>query len=72
MRSRASVYEKQLMGEIRETPQEYLPNLLQIVRIFPETVVLKPAEDSFIQGWKEMKAGKTQPVNVLWEGIDAG
>ena len=72
MRSKASIYEEQLMGEIRETPQEYLPNLLQIVRIFRESVVLKPAEDSFLRGWKEMKEGKTLPVSELWEDIDAG
>ena len=37
-----SLYEKKLINEIKETPQEYLPNLLQIVRLFRESVVLKP------------------------------
>ena len=52
-----------------ETPQEYPPNLLQIVRLFRESVMLKPAEDSFRQGWKETMAGETRPVSELWDGI---
>jgi len=66
-----SVYEKQLIREIEETPQEYLPNLLQIVRLFRESVALKPAEDSFRQGWKEAMTGETRPVSELWDGVDA-
>ena len=60
-----STYEKQLFREIKETPKEYLPNLLQIVRLFRESVVLKPAEASFRQGWKETLAGETRPVSEL-------
>ena len=52
-------------------PKEYLPNLLQIVRLFRESVALKPAEASFRQGWKEAQAGETRPISELWEGIDA-
>jgi hypothetical protein len=48
-----------------------LPNLLQIVRLFRESVTLKPAEDSFRQGWKESMAGETLPVSELWNDIDA-
>ncbi|MDZ7290619.1 MAG: hypothetical protein ONB44_03020 [candidate division KSB1 bacterium] len=66
-----STYEKQLLREIKETPKEYLPNLLLIVRVFRESVALKSAEDSFRQGWKEALAGETRPVSELWEGIDA-
>jgi hypothetical protein len=66
-----SLYEKELINEIKETPQEYLPNLLQIVRLFRASVVLKPAEVSFHQGWKEAKAGDTRPVSELWDDIDA-
>ncbi len=71
MSAEVSVYEKQLIREIKETPHEYLPNLLQIVRLFRESVVLRPAEASFRQGWKEAIAGETRPVSELWEGIDA-
>ncbi len=66
-----SIYEKQIIREIKETPHEYLPNLLQIVRLFRESVMLKPAEDSFRQGWKEAMAGDTRSVSELWDGIDA-
>nr|QNO48207.1 hypothetical protein PGANABGL_00021 [Methanosarcinales archaeon ANME-2c ERB4] len=71
MSAEISVYESRLIREIKETPQEYLPNLLQIVRLFRESVVLKPAEGSFRQGWKETMAGETRPVSELWDGIDA-
>ena len=71
MSAEVSVYEKQLIHEIKETPREYLPNLLQIVQLFRERVVSKSAEDSFRQGWKEAMAGEKRPVSELWEGIDA-
>ena len=71
MSAKVSNYEKQLVREIKGTPEEYLPNLLQIVHLFRESVSLKPAEASFRQGWKETLAGETRPVSELWEGIDA-
>lgn len=67
----AQTYTEQLAQEIKETPEEYLPNLLQIVRLFRESVALKPAEASFRQGWREVLAGETRPVADLWEGLDA-
>jgi hypothetical protein len=65
-----SSYEKQLAREIKETPKEYLPGLLQIVRIFRRSVTLLPAEESFAQGWKEALAGNTAPISDLWKGIE--
>ena len=67
-----SSYEAQLIKEMRETPEEYLPNLLQIVRLFRESVALKPADISFRQGWQEVQLGETRPVSELWNGIEAG
>ena len=64
-------YEEQLDFEIKKLPGEYLPNLLQIVRLFRDSVMLKPAEDSFSQGWKEAMAGETRPVSELWDGMNA-
>ena len=64
-------YEEQLDSEIKKLPGEYLPNLLQIVRLFRESVMLKPAVDSFSQGWKEAMAGETRPVSELWDGMNA-
>ena len=71
MASQASVYEKQLVREIEATPKEYWPNLLQLIRLFRETVELKPADASFRQGWQEAQSGQTRPVTELWDGIDA-
>ena len=65
------VGEEQLVREIREMPREYWPNLLEIIRLFRESVTLKPAEASFRQGWQEARRGQTRPVSELWEGIDA-
>lgn len=71
MQTRTTAYKQQLQKEINQLPQEYLPNLLQLVRVFRESVVLKPATDSFRQGWIEAINGETQPVSKLWDGIDA-
>ncbi len=71
MPAKVSVYKQQLQVEINQTPQEYLPNLLQIVRLFRESVGLKPATESFRQGWTEAMKGETQPVSRLWDGINA-
>ena len=71
MTNAISTYQQQLTKEIKNMPKEYLPNLLQLVRVFRESVALKPAEESFRQSWKEMLAGETSPVSELWDGIDA-
>jgi len=71
MATQVSAYAEQLVREIKEMPEEYLPNLLEIVRLFRESVSLKPAEASFRQGWKEALAGETRQVSELWDGIDA-
>ena len=71
MATQVPAYAEQLVYEIEEMPEEYLPILLEIVRLFRESVTLKPAEASFRQGWKEAMAGQTRPVSELWEGIDA-
>jgi len=64
-------YREQLIEEINKTPTEYLPYLVQIIRIFRESLTLKPAEESFKQGWSEALRGEAKPVADLWEGIDA-
>jgi len=71
VQAQLSVYEEQIMHEIQEMPQEHLPNLLQIVRLFRESVTLKSAEASFRQGWQEAMSGQTSPISELWDGIDA-
>ena len=62
---------RQTIQEVQQTPQEYLPSLLQIIRIFRESVTLKSAEESFWRGWEEAMTGHTIPVSELWDGIDA-
>jgi len=73
MSAKCSAYEEQMtvIQEIKGVPGEYLPNLIQIIRLFRENVALKPAEASFRKGWREVLAGETMPVSELWEGIDA-
>jgi hypothetical protein len=71
MTVQALPYEDLFVCEVRAIPQEYWPNLLQLIRLFRESVTLKPAEASFRQGWQEIMTGQTRPVSELWEGIDA-
>lgn len=61
-----TIYREQITEEVGHTPDEYLPMLLQIVRSFRESVALKPAEESFRQGWKEAIAEETLTISELW------
>ena len=61
---------KELLHEIKATPEEYLPALLEIVRGFRHGVLLKPAEESIRQGLNEALAGETQHISELWKGLD--
>jgi hypothetical protein len=63
-------YMNLLIQEIEATPDEHLPNLLKNIRLFRESITLKPAESSFRQGWKEAMRGETLPIDDLWTGID--
>ena len=66
-----STYSKRINKEIRETPEEYLPALLAMIRLFRESVTLKPADESFLQGWKEALNNEILPIEHLWDGINA-
>jgi hypothetical protein len=45
-----------LILEIQQTPEEYLPNLLQIVRLFRESVTMKPVRsDAYAKAMDEIK-----------------
>jgi hypothetical protein len=61
-----------VVEEVDKIPEEYLPFLLEIMRAFRESITLKPAEESFRQGWREALRGETRPVSELWKDIDAG
>ncbi len=66
-----STYTEKISQEIDKMPDEYLPALLEMVRLFRETVTLKPAESSFRQGWQEAMNDEVLPANQLWEDVDA-
>ncbi len=66
-----TLYTEKIEQEIQKTPDEYLPMLLEMVRLFRQSVALKPADESFHQGWKEALKGETLPVSELWTNLDA-
>ena len=71
MNTYQAAYAEQINQEIAQTPDEYLPMLLELIRLFRQSITLKPAEESFRQGWQEAMNGETMPVSELWAGIDA-
>ena len=66
-----STYTEKISQEIDKMPDEYLPALLEMVRLFRETVTLKPAESSFRQGWEETVNGEILPADQLWDDVGA-
>jgi len=68
--SSRTTYMRQVLQEIHATPREYLPSLLNIIRVYRESVTLKPATDSFRQGWQEILDGDTLPIEDLWRDFD--
>ena len=63
-------YESQVLNEIKQIPIEHLPSFLKIVQAYRESVTLPSAVDSFRQGWLDIQAGNTHPIETLWDGID--
>ncbi|MCG2785604.1 MAG: hypothetical protein CVU44_06440 [Chloroflexi bacterium HGW-Chloroflexi-6] len=66
-----TLYTEKIEQEIQKTPDEYLPMLLEMVRLFRQSVALKPADESFRQGWKEALKGETLPISELWTNLDS-
>jgi hypothetical protein len=64
-------YREQVLAELDALPDEYLPFVLQLVRTFRESIILKPAAASFRQGWHEAQQGITYPLATLWDDLDA-
>lgn len=66
---------EQLRAEIEQTPARYRPLLLRLVRSFRKGIEederWPTAEESFREGWRDVKAGRVHPVDTLWDGIDA-
>ncbi len=49
-----------------QTPDDYLPSLLETIQLSRQSIALKPAEESFRQGWQEDLQGDTRPIAELW------
>ena len=64
-------YMRQVLQEIHATPQEYLPSLLNLIRVYRQSIPLKPAIESFRQGWQEALNGDTLPIESLWSDLEA-
>jgi len=71
MATAVTIYREQVLAELEALPEEYLPFALQLVRALRESISLKPARESFSQGWQEAQRGETSPVASLWDDIDA-
>jgi hypothetical protein len=71
MTNTTKISRDKVLAEIDALPEEYLPFLLQMMRVFRESITLKPAGESFRQGWREAQRGLTYPVEELWDGVDA-
>lgn len=65
------LYTEKIEQGIQKTPDEYLPILLEMVRLFRQSVVLKPADESFRQGWQEALKGETLPISELWNKLES-
>lgn len=65
MATTTTPYRDQVLAELASLPDEYLPFILQLMRTFRESIMLKPAAASFRQGWHEAQQGDTYPVTTL-------
>lgn len=65
----------QLHAEIERTPERYRPFLLRLVHSFREGIEedepWPSAAESFREGWRDVQAGRVQPVDTLWDGIES-
>jgi len=66
----ATDYTELLHQEIEQTPEEYRPLLLRIVHSFREGVE-QSFEEELQASLRDAKAGKTYPINTLWDGIES-
>lgn len=65
-----SPYYKQVIEELDEFPLEYLPTLLEIMRLVRKNLAVKSPMESFRQAWQEAMNGDTLPLTEMWTGID--
>ncbi len=60
MPTQAKVYQRDLIKKINTVPPEYFPNLLQMIRVFRETVMLKSLSQK-----ESSKKGNRYPLRGL-------
>ncbi len=66
-----TTYLEKITQEVQQMPPEYLPALFNIIHTFRESVQLNTAAQSFQQGWHDAMAGETQPLETLWDDLEA-
>ncbi len=49
MPNQAKIYQRDLIKEIKAVPPEYFPNLLQMIRVFRETVLFNSLSQSKLE-----------------------
>ena len=70
MKTSQTRYMRQVLQEVKATPQEYLPSLLNLIRAYRQSIPLKTAVESFRQGWQEGVRGDTLPIEGLWTDVE--
>lgn len=65
-----AIYTDRIRQEVAQIPDEYLPLLLEMIHLFRQSIALKPAGESFRQGWQEALRSETLPVADLWTGTE--
>jgi hypothetical protein len=60
-----------LHAEIERVPVDRREPLLRIIHAYREAIEEREIDpvESFRQGWKEVQAGQTRPIEGLWERI---
>jgi hypothetical protein len=48
-----------------------MKGIVDMTRLFCEDLNLKPADESFVQGWKEAVNDESLPVEQLWEEVES-
>ena len=62
----------ELTSVIERIPTEHIPALIKLIDAFREGVTTLPsAEESFREGWRDVQAGNTHPIETLWDDLDA-
>ena len=63
-------YSDQLAAELQQVPEEYMPALIDMIHAFRAGVIQKGFESDLKASLQDAKAGKTSPIDSLWDGIE--